>query len=304
MDHAPLSGLARWLAAPDPVGSLDDLAAGWRNLDLTLTLAPVSPADSGFGAHLRRSFLGGLAPGASAEARAKQPCPWDPPCALDVFLREQIRAGGDGLPKPYVLFWRQQRRVMVVTLRIFGTACDWAPAAAEALTAGLTGILPWTQVFPRQNNPPDILHRVGETTELAQVPEGPLTLRFLSPMDDEGTNPSTNADPAARLLSRGLRRVDALARWQGLALAEPVTRALSDRLRGLRADALRLRRDKRESPNRYGEARVTHVLTGEIDLPPLAPDVRLLLSLIQRCHVGRHTNEGLGMIEVVARPGA
>ncbi|MBD1206747.1 MAG: hypothetical protein H9533_21810 [Rhodobacteraceae bacterium] len=302
MDIAKQTGLARWLAEPHSAGSLVDLAAGWRDHDIILTLAPVAPAGTEFGAHLRRSFLGGLAPGASVPARIGQPCPWDPPCALDVFLREQLRAGGDGLPKPYVLFWHQQARVMEVTLRIFGIACDWAPAAAEGITAGLTSILPWSMALRGQPAPPAILHRFAEVTPLADdIPEGPLTLTFLSPMDDEGANPKGRGDAAARLLSRALRRVDALARWQGLRLSDTALRDLTARVHALRADSLRLQRATCDSPNRHSQVRRTQVVSGSLDLPPLDADLRLLLSLIRRCHLGRHTNEGLGRIEIKPR---
>ena len=198
MDTVPLTNLARWLAAPDRVERLADLAQGWRDQEVVVTLAPVASADDGFGAHLRRSFLAALAPGASAPARAGRACPWDPPCALDIFLREQLRVGGDGLPKPYVLCWQQTGPQIAVTLRLFGTACDWAPAAAEALVAGLTGILPWPRALPGQHSPPAILDRQMPQLPLPDLPDAPLTLCLITPMDDEGAK--TDRDLAARLL--------------------------------------------------------------------------------------------------------
>lgn len=298
MDAHHDTGLSRWLATPAAASDLPDLARQWRDWECTVVLAPAAAPDPGFGAHLRRSFLGALAPGASPEARAGKPCPWEPPCALDLFLREQLRTGGDGLPKPYVLFWQRDRQALAVTLRLFGTACDWGPAAAEALVAGLTGILPWTKALAGQRVPPAPVFRSIATPDLPDAPEGPLTLRLLSPMDDEGANPTAGGDAAGRLLSRAVRRVDALARWQGLALAPQATRDLTDAARAVRARALRLTRALRESPNRHGQARTTSTVSGEIDLPPLPPELRLLLSLACRCHLGRHTNEGLGVLEV------
>ncbi|WP_428697111.1 hypothetical protein [Stappia sp.] len=298
MTDAIPTGLAQWLAAPAAGGDLAAIASLWRDQDCSVILAPVAPVDAGIGAHLRRSYLGALASGASAAARAGQPCPWDPPCALDVFLREQLRSGGDGLPKPYVLFWHQQGPVLTVTLRVFGTACDWFPVAAEALVAGLSGILPWTKAVKGQRAAPELLARQTGITPWAEVPEGPLTLRLLSPMDDEGTRPADNRDIAARILSRTLRRVDALARWSGASLTEDAHRQLTAAAHDVQAQALRLTRGKTASPNRKGEARTRQVVTGEIDLPTIPADLRLLLAFAVRSHIGRGTNEGLGRIGI------
>lgn len=299
MTIEPATAFSMWLSSPVRADGLAGVAEAWRDVDVTLTLFPVVSLDTGFGAHLRRSFLGSLTHGASSAARSGRPCNWDPPCALDIFLREQLRVGGDGLPKPYVLFWWQDGQTLTVTLRVFGTACDWAPAAAEGLVAGLGSILPWAKAVAGQPKAPEILNRRMTSTGLTEVSEGPLTLRFLSPMDDEGANPGASGDDASRLLSRAIRRVDALARWQGQAMGDEVTRALTASAREIRARALRLTCHRRDSPNQHGQARVTQVVTGEIDLPPLSFDLRLLLSLAGRCHLGRHTNEGLGSFEVV-----
>lgn len=298
MDRLGRSTLAGWLATPERVAGLQVLAEGWRDMDCTVLLAPVAPVHPGFGAHLRRSFLGALGPGASAPARAGLPCPWDPPCALDVFLREQLRAGGDGLPKPYVLAFAQDRGVLAVTLRVFGTACDWFPAAAEALVAGLTGILPWDKAVPGQRGAPAVQARFLAPAPWPEVPEGPLALHLVSPLDDEGVKPDDTRGIAARILSRALRRVDALARWQGLALDDATLSDLTARAHAVQARALHLQAATHDSPNRHGQMRRTRVLTGRIELPALCPDLALLLALACRCQIGRHTNEGLGVIAV------
>ena len=292
MDMTARPTLATWLATPDRVASLFAIAENWRDLDCHITLAPLPPAPASFGAHLRRSYLAALAPGASDAARNGQPCPWDPPCALDLFLREQLRVGGDGLPKPYVLFWDQQGQVMQVTLRLFGTACDWSAAAFDAMTAALRD-LPWGKVL--HCPPPVILHRAVSPAPWLDLPNGAVSLRLVSPMDDEGSA-RPDRDPAARLLSRALRRVDALARWQGMALEEDAMRALTAQAHQVCVVGCRLAPAQYISPNCKGEKRVSRALVGEIDLPPLSEDLRTLLALAQRCHVGRHTNEGLGRI--------
>ena len=73
-------------------------------------------------------------------------------------------------------------------------------------------------------------------------------------------------------------------------------RDLTAQAHAVTALATRVQRGRRHSPNRLGQSRESQVLTGEIDLPPLTPDMRLLLALACRAHIGRHTNEGLGVI--------
>ncbi|NYZ13552.1 hypothetical protein HL658_13420 [Azospirillum sp. RWY-5-1] len=82
--------------------------------------------------------------GASAEALRGEPCPWDPPCAYDALVREQGRiASGLPVPRPMVLRAEAAGRDLLVELTLFGFACDWMPAAAEALSAALAhGIAP------------------------------------------------------------------------------------------------------------------------------------------------------------------
>ena len=90
--------------------------------------------------------------------------------------------------------------------------------------------------------------------------------------------------------------MDALARWHGLALAPDATRALTAQAHAVTAVAVRLTEARHASPNAKGQDRLSRVMLGQIDLPPLPPDLRLVLALACRCHLGRHTNEGLGVI--------
>jgi len=109
----------------------------------------------GIGAHLRRSFLGAMGAAASAAAQRGEPCSWDPPCAFDVFCREQLRGPrGDGLPKPYVLQVHPDGGDLIVGLRVIGMANDWYMAAAEAMVAGINTILPWSRLYPGMRSRP------------------------------------------------------------------------------------------------------------------------------------------------------
>ena len=52
------------------------------------------------------------------------------------------RLNGDLDRKTEPVAFSQEGDALAVTLRVFVTACDWFPAASEALVAELTGILP------------------------------------------------------------------------------------------------------------------------------------------------------------------
>lgn len=177
---------------------------------------------------------------------------------------------------------------MVAALRQFGRACDWAPAAAEALVAGPTGTLaPVGQALS-----PTFYARHLLGAALPEYPNRPLPLTLLSPMDDAGANAKKQVGPAARLLSRGIRRWTPIARWQGLALSDEVHRFLTEAAHVVTALNVRLKAGRRDSPNRHRQERMTQVVSGEIDLPALPDDNRLLLSLGRRCRLGRQRTRG------------
>ena len=300
MQTPALTGLARCLAAPDRVGSAMALAGAWVDQEVTLTLAGIGPrAPPDLGAHVRRSFLGALGPAASAAARAGAPCPWDPPCALDVFCREQLRFGGDGLPKPYVLCLTRHGDDLAVTLRVFGMANDWFMAAAEALAAGIAGVLPWARVMPGLTGPPAVAgRRIGGHRIAPAMPEGAVTLHLLSPVDMSGENPAGPADLGVRLMSRLIRRVDAMARWHGVALDDAALRDLTAAAHRLRSVADATVRGRSHSPNRKRERRDDPTITGSITLAGDFTALGPILQMGVRCHLGRHATEGLGAFRV------
>lgn len=295
----PLTGLALALAGAEVRSDAGDLAAAWVEQVVLLRLEGAARVGPGFGAHLRRSFLGALGSAASDEAQAGRPCPWDPPCALDVFCREQLRgSAGDGLPKPYVLRYHPEGRDLLIGLHVFGMAIDWAPAAAEALVAGLRSILPWRHALRGAEAMPRLMSRqlAARRIEPVAVPQA-VRLVLRSPMDVSGRNPVL--EPWT-LLSRMIRRVDGVSRWNGVALDAETGRALAEHVRGLGYDLSGLKRGWHDSPNRRAEARRDPVVTGELvvagDLGPIWP----ILRVAERCHAGRHAVEGLGWFELIA----
>lgn len=288
------SPLLQFLAHPSACPDADALAGAWTDMDVVLHLRGAGRAPVGIGAHLRRSFLGALGPGASPEARDTLPCPWDPPCALDVFCREQMRGpAGDGLPKPYVLRSEPDGADLRVTLRLFGIAGDWSFAAAEALTMGLRDILPWGRLSLSR---PEIANRSVTTGQIVPEPAPrAVRLHLVSPMDISGRDP---AREPWTILSRMIRRVDGVARWSGVGLDSDTSRAVSLMCRELQYGIGGLRLGRHHSANRHAQKRTDPVLTGALDvagdLAPLWP----LLQAAERCHIGRHAVEGLGWIRL------
>lgn len=290
------TGLTGVLAHPAQADALG-LAQAWYDQSFTFRLRGAGRAPADIGGHLRRSFLGALGRGASPAAQGNTPCPWDPPCALDVFGREQLRGPrGDGLPKPYTLRAWGYGADLMVELRIFGMANDWAMAGAEAFAAGLRDILPWHRVLHPAASAPEILSRQIRPTRLVLgVPPMRARLVFLSPMD--GTGADIMAQPH-RLVTRLIRRADAVSRWNGVALSDDEGRALAGHATTLSYDVSELRLGQYASPNRHQQKRRDPTLTGCLDihgdLAPLWP----ILHIGTRCHIGRHAVEGLGAFRI------
>ena len=293
MDPAPANSLHRLLASPEGIARPEELTARWHDQTATFRLAGAASFHrAGAGAHLRRSFLGALAPGASSEARRGRPCPWEPPCALDVFRREQMRGErGEGLPKPYVIFTEADGADLLVSLRVFGRANIWFAAAIEGFCAGMRDILPWQKAA--RMAPPAIMARqvsISRGISAPPVSDNRLVIEFLSPVDVSGVR-----GPLGRsLVSRMLRRAAAMARWHGLALAPETTRRITAHLDTLGFDEGGLHAGRYLSPNRHAQRRSHATRAGLLciagDPAPLLP----LLAIAERCHVGRAAVEGLG----------
>ena len=295
--------IAAWLTNAVPRPGLDALLAGWRDVTVVLRLqgAGMLAADPAFGGNLRRSLGGALMRSASDQAQARVPCPWQPPCALDVFYREQIRAGGDGMPKPMVFQMDATGEDLELRLRLFGLAGDWSGAMAEALVVALREILPWAKATAgRVTSPPPIVGRTLEAWEgteaEAPMPVSGALLQLLTPMDATGDDWALRP---ATVLTRALRRVDALARWSGVCLADGG--GVAAQIAELTHDTTGLR--AAVAPRYSGSARTTvsdPSITGNLGLSGDVQAIWPLLTLIERCGIGRGASEGRGRARVVA----
>lgn len=280
----------------------EDLAAQWFHQDLRLRIPGYGElADRPGVLNKVRGALGrALMESASAEAVAGQPCPWSPPCALDVFFREQVRLGRHGLPKPLVLAADRSRRDLVLTCRVFGFACDWSGILLDRLVAVVRQTVEWGRAAPDLAlNRPEVARATLGTREGLDPGEAPdaVTLRFLMPVDATGTDP---LDEPWSLIGRLARRIDGLARWQDAAL-DMDWGALDAHWRGLDYDTSGLRRVSLD--RHMGRAKVdvkAPTLAGSLgiagDLRPVWP----LLALGRTCHLGRGAVQGLGRYRIEA----
>lgn len=298
-DPDNLTGLARFLLQPEPIGSAADLVRRWREGELRLRLAGIGKCvRPDFGAHLRRSFLGALAAGASGPARAGLPCPWDPPCAFDVFRREQISIGpGRGLPKPYTFVFRPHGEDLLISLRVFGIACDWLPAAAEGLIAGLAMHLPWAREVKGVQAMPPVLARELRPVDLEPAfPEGRLRLHLLTPAEVPETWSLAPGHLGAQICRLAIARTEAMARWQALTLAPEALARLAAAADTIMAEVSGLSEARHLSPNRRGEARKDRALSGWVDLIGDLTELGPVFQIVERCNLGRKANEGLGSL--------
>jgi len=295
MTTPPETAFARALAQCRQANWYQDLAEAFYDQSVAFRLEGVgASAPVGIGAHIRRSFLGAFGAAASDQARAGRPCSWDPPSALDVFCREQLRgARGDGLPKPYVVECGLDQGDLIVSLRVFGMANDWFMAAAEAMAVGMRTILPWQRLFPGRKSAPRILSRQISVGALRPMPVDARSARlvFTSPTDASGGEP--HAEPH-RILTRLQRRVDGISRWNGVGLSDEAGRALAGQAKGFGFDASGLRTGRYQSPNARGQVRRKDTMTGVLLITGDIAQIWPLLAMGEKCHLGRGAVEGLG----------
>ncbi len=291
-----LTPFARALAGPQWCAELSAFLQGWVDRTVTLRLTGEALPDAQqTGGHLRRSFLGALGPGASEAARTNTPCTWDPPCALDVFQREQLRRGGAGLPKPYTLSAARDGADLLVSLRVFGMANDWGAAAADALVRGVREVLPWDRLGAWNVVVADRAEEWFIARDLPHVRDARLAL--VTPVDVSANDP---VEAPARLPVRALYRVDAIGRWCGVALEPAELKRLQDALHGAGFHWVSQPEHGRyASPNRKGQARKGATLTGVLGVCGMSREVSDLLHLVERTGIGRKTNEGLGQLKVL-----
>lgn len=293
------------LANPRRVVSLIELAETWFAARIEATMP-------GYGAlvdnlDMLRKIRGALGQvltrSASRQALAGQACPWQPPCALDVLFREQLRLDGHiGLPKPWVIAADRKRHDLVIRVTLLGLASDWVPAIGAALAEALVHGVRWDTIEPGEFRPkPEVAQlRVREVAGVKLGHASPTAeIRLLTPLDAESVD---LRDTPEAFLPRMARRVAMLARWQD-ADADAALRDIAIELSGLDFDTSNL--ERKAMPRRAGGgihnfAQSMHV--GSMQIIGVPEHVWPLLRLGELCHVGRSATFGFGSIGIVGKP--
>ena len=222
------------------------------------------------------------------------PCPWDPPCALDVLFREQGRVGPQGIPKPWVLSTDRKGADLLVTLTLFGFASDWSAAATHALVATLSHRVDWGGVRPDLYLPRGVVDHVvvnGSEGVAVGPDSGSVSLRFLTPMNGEGDNPLERPDT---ILARLVRRVRGLALWHDADVGEDWERVgLALRDASYDTGFLNAGRAARRS-GRASQRFAVDTVSGTVGITALDPALKPLAALGAVTHVGKGAAEGFG----------
>lgn len=295
-----VSELAERLAHPSRLLSLAELAEAWFMARIAVRIEGM--VGLAHNLDLLRRVRGGigrvLCEGASPEALAGQPCPWQPPCAFDVLFREQGRVGAHGIPKPFVLAAEPKGRDLVLSLTLFGFASDWSAAAAHALLATVQHRIDWRGLQPDLFVP---RLRIAEASiraiEGVRVPpwREAVELEFLTPMNAEGDDPR---ERPATIVARLARRVQGLAQWHDAAIAADWT-ALGAVWGSLAYDtgSLRTERAWRRSGTQ-ARSYEPPTVKGMLCITDVPSDLWPLLAIGQQTHVGKGAGEGFGRFVV------
>lgn len=299
------TALQRFLLFPAERTDLLGLCQAWRQVRITAACQRQgrSALDPGHAwllpGKVRGAWGQALLRGASPQARAGQPCPWTPPCALEALFRPQGQAaGGLELARPYVLAVSPDGdgRGLTVRLSLFGAAGEYALAAAEALVIALGEGTFHLAEAPERLEVTD--REVGEL-EGPDLSQASLAARlgFITPLCQRRGNEVGLEAPS--LLTGLANRLSSLARWHGLELVAD-WRQIKEIAQGLQWDFQGPGRVtwRRKSQRQDGREIPMAGLLGDLylrgDLLSLAP----LLALGERCHAGGHTSLGLGRYEL------
>jgi len=296
----PVGVIGAFLRSPEAEVDLETFAAAFRMRTIQFRIAGGASlaADPLLCGRLRGALGDLLAASASPEARGGLPCPWSPPCAFEALFRKQgrMRPGVD-FPSPWVMAAEAEAGDLLLSLSLFGIACEWAPAVAETLAQAMSSRLAWPRgvggILGRRLLVQDGLLLPDLGAEGAQLIG--IDLDFRTPaVSGRG---GEELDPA--VLFTGVRhRIEGLARWHGLsivsALWPEVTRAV--RALEVRWVAPRpvswqrgSRRQDRSVPM-SGVAGLLRLIGHSEDLAPLA----IVLALGEKAHVGADVAFGCG----------
>lgn len=219
-----------------PVRSLDlnEFSENLAVHGITFRLEALAQAarDPALLGRIRGAFGEELLRGASPQSARGEPCPWEPPCAFETLFRKQDRMkGGIDFPNPWVLSLTPHRDDLLVRMCLFGLACEWDAAAAEALTVALLSGVDWKASTGSFASAPRIASRNVEVVTVPWVEvRQRLILDFMSPLVISRRDAASNPQPA--FTTFGLR-LEGIARWHGWSLEQVDWRAVAKMLHAL-----------------------------------------------------------------------
>ena len=251
---------------------------------------------------IRGSWGRALMSGASRQALAGQPCPFSPPCALDVFFREQARNGRYGIPKPWVIAADKKGHDLVVRLTIFGFATEWSGVASHCLCDALKNRVNWheySSVFLPKAEISAAYILTSEKVPLAKAP-GQAELVLLTPADIDNI---AALDQPSKIIASLARHISGLARWQDSEI-DTDWKELAACWHGLDYDIspLKLMQNQRRSGRQMNKIS-KNCITGSLHLFGNLAPVWPLLVLGQSTHLGRAAAFGFGRYRLQLRFG-
>jgi hypothetical protein len=292
-----LAALARDLADPPMTVDVAEAAELWsvEHYRFAAARPPGLQDYPELSLRLRGAFgraLAGVPPRRTATGRIR-------PHAFDVLFRPLARGhDGDEAPRPAIVRGEVGGDSLTVHLLVFGQAAAWAEQGAAAMARAMeAGIALASGTRMRVSAPPDAIERrsIGRIA----VPAAPTcaSLRVRSPVTAR-IGGRLNGDPRA-ILRGCVRRVLAMARWQGLRIAHDPP-ALARCIERLALDERELaafrfaRHSIRQGDTPIPMAGWLGTLGLDGPLAPLSP----WLALAETCNTGSHAGLGMGWFDL------
>lgn len=292
-------GIVEWLKNPQTRIGIDEILKHWAAQEIIVAIS--RPANHASPIELlgriRRAWGTRLKRSASPEGFAGKPCPWDPPCARDIFFHEQFRfSANHGLPKPYVFSMDVERSHLVVRLALFGAGIDYSYAAREALVEALRFGVSWNKA----EAPVDHTQESSEIRSCEIRPLIPadisddcqrLRISFITPLKLGGEDPANNP---STIIARMARRTGNMLHWMGCGLDanwSEISRLWKQLDYSILEDAPAvIHHNSRRQNARYDVDGVQ--MTFDIDgaLAPLIP----IIAASQTCNIGGNATAGFG----------
>ena len=290
----------QFLVHPPEKAGVHDIFSCWQQRDILIEIPieaiPFQLERSEFHAlpgRIRGALGQKLMEGASAQALSGGECPWNPPCALDVFFRCQFKmTGGLELPRPFNISVVCEDNSYFVKLSLFGEAVQYVEVMAECLTASLK-----RGVFfeNRGITPLTVANRLIIDAPLYYVDDLPFSaaMNFLSPFCQRNNN-ELEIKPDSLLVGL-LGRIKGIALWHGIEF-DIIWKNAKAKFRDVQWDTSHLLHVKWQ---RYSSRQIGRTIPMEGMIGPLLMrgDLRSIIPILligERIGVGAHTAHGMG----------